>query len=210
MMPKSWSGPGVTCWTASLTRSKSHTSRWIVKPDEYESVRDVLQRRLVEATTTTPDGSTIRVFKDVHKPEALYGCSRDGRAWLPDLLLVPHDGLAVVRKIRSGGPVRWLPRSRIEGTHRENGIFAARGKGIARGRRVNADIVDATPTLLAMLGLRIPEDMEGRAIEQLFDPPLEVERESAPEVATAAADEQYSEEDMQKITERLIDLGYLQ
>jgi predicted AlkP superfamily phosphohydrolase/phosphomutase len=182
----------------------------IVRPDEYESIRDVLQRRFREVTTQSPEGNTIHVFKDVHKPEDLYGCSRNGRPWLPDLLLVPHDGLAVVRKIRSGGPVRWLPRSRIEGTHRANGIFAARGAGIARGRQVDADIIDATPTLLAMLGLRIPDDMEGQVIEPLFDPPLKVGRESAPEVHAAGANEIYSEEEMQKITERLIDLGYLQ
>ena len=186
-------------------------STGIVPPEQYESLRNDLQRRFLEVTDVDPGGRTVRVFKDVHKPEELYGCSRDGREWLPDLLLVPRDGLAVIRRIRTSTPVRWLPARRIEGTHRQEGMFAVAGPGIARGKIVDADIVDSTPTILAMLGLRIPDDMEGRVIEGLFDPPIHYEFEKAAPVSGAGpADEVYSDQELQKVTERLIDLGYLQ
>ncbi len=182
----------------------------IVPPDRYEALRDELRARFLEVTDRDPAGRSIRVFRAVHKPEELYGCSRAQREWLPDLLLVPHDSLAVIRKIRASAPVRWLPWRRIEGTHRDNGIFAARGPGIARGRSIDANIIDSTPTVLALLGLPVPDDMEGRVIERLFDPPIAVETEPAGAVVGAATGESYSDDDMRKVAERLMDLGYLQ
>jgi len=183
----------------------------IVPSERYEALRDDLRRRFLDVTVRDPAGADVRVFKAVHKPEELYGCRREGREWLPDLLLVPRDGLAVVRKIRSSAPVRWLSERKIEGTHREEGVFAARGPGIARGRTLEAGIIDVTPTVLAMLGLPVPDDMEGRVIEGLFDPPLTYEREAALAAGgPAEAGEVYSQEDLQKVTERLMDLGYLQ
>jgi len=182
----------------------------IVPTDRYEALRDELRARFLEVTARDPAGRTIRVFRAAHKPEELYGCSREEREWLPDLLLVPHDGLAVIRKIRASSPVRWLPWRRIEGTHRDNGIFAARGPGVARGRSLEANIIDSTPTVLAMLGLPVPDDMEGGVIEGLFDPPVTIEKEAAGAATGAATGETYSDEDVRKVTERLMDLGYLQ
>ena len=90
-------------------------------------------------------------------------------------------------------------------------MFAACGPGIAAGRRLTADIIDFTPTVLAMLGARIPDDMEGRVIEGMFDPPIRHETEAAEEVSRDVTDgEVYSEEEMQVLTERLSDLGYLE
>ena len=82
---------------------------------------------------------------------------------------------------------------------------------MAAGRDVQADIVDCTPTILALLGLPIPEDMQGRVITELFDHPPMVEAASAQAtVASELDDAVYSEEDLQKVTERLSDLGYLE
>ena len=92
-----------------------------------------------------------------------------------------------------------------------DGVFAAFGPGIAAGRRLTADIIDFTPTILAMLGVRIPDDMEGRVIEELFDAPIHHETEAARRVSRKVTDaEVYSEEEMQVLTERLSDLGYLE
>ena len=72
-------------------------------------------------------------------------------------------------------------------------------------------IIDAAPTILAMLGLRIPDDMEGTAITELFDPPLTCEKEAAASADGQVSDDQvYSEEEQRLLTERLSDLGYLE
>jgi len=190
---------------------KGRQQTGIVEPDEYEPLRDELRERFLSATCVEPGGRTVTIYKAVHKPEELYGCLRTDCQWLPDLLLVPRDGLSVVRKIRGRRPVTWLTPRHMEGTHRQEGIFAACGPGIAAGKRFSADIIDSTPTILAMLGVRIPDDMEGRVIEGMFDPPIHYESEAAQQVTREVSDDQvYSEEEMQVLTERLSDLGYLE
>jgi predicted AlkP superfamily phosphohydrolase/phosphomutase len=192
---------------------KGRQQTGIVQPDDYEALRDELRARLLAESCVTPEGKTIRVFPEVHKPEELYGCRRQDCEWLPDLLLTPAEALAVVRKIRGSAPVRWLPPGRMEGTHRADGILAAAGPGIAAGRTVASDIVNVTPTILAMMGLNVPEDMEGRVIEDIFDPPIESGTEAAGEAAASpstADDAVYSVEDQEVLTQRLRDLGYLE
>jgi hypothetical protein len=158
------------------------------------------------------------LFPGVHKPEEVYGCTRDEQPWLPDLLLIPHDTLAVVRKIRGNHVVRWFPYRRLEGTHRHDGIFIATGPGIAPGRTVRADIIDCAPTLMAMLGLRIPGEMTGHVIAAAFDRTVTVEKQRAGQSAAAHGSvpaaspggDVYSAEELQQVTQRLSDLGYLE
>jgi predicted AlkP superfamily phosphohydrolase/phosphomutase len=198
----------------------------IVKPGEYEALRDELAGRFLsdECQARDPGGSVVRLFAEVYKPEELYGCSREDQPWMPDLLLIPRESLAVVRKIRGRRAVHWLPYRRLEGTHRPDGILVATGPGIARGRGSGAHIVDCAPTILAMLGLPVPDDMEGRVITEIFETPPAVEMEQGRVSGTAwprkrgpchapaapSSDEVYSEEDLQRVTERLSDLGYLE
>jgi predicted AlkP superfamily phosphohydrolase/phosphomutase len=183
----------------------------IVEPSDYETLRDELRDRFLSETARNPSGETFNLFPEVLKPEELYGCSREDQPWMPDLLLAPADGLSVVRKIRGSDPVKWLPWRKIEGTHRLDGVFAVAGSGVASGKRLRANIIDSTPTILAMLGLRVPDDMEGNVLTELFDPPLKFETEAAADVSVNAADEvAYTEEEERVLTERLADLGYLE
>ncbi|MFQ5589712.1 MAG: alkaline phosphatase family protein [Phycisphaerae bacterium] len=189
----------------------------IVEPAEYDTLRDELERQFLgdRCRATDPAGRAIQLFSAVHRPEELYGCTREDQPWLPDLLLIPHESLAVIRKIRGRRPVRWLPPGRIEGTHRSNGILIASGPGIARGVKVDAHIVDCAPTILAMLGLAIPGDMEGHVITGLFDATPAIKSTAArPSAVAQEADanntEVYTAEELQQVTERLMDLGYLE
>ena len=185
----------------------------IVPPTEYESLRDELKERFLgdDCVVRDPSGRRVRLFAEVHKPEELYGCSREGQPWMPDLILTPHESLAVVRNIRGHQPVRWLSDRRIEGTHRPEGILMAAGPGVRRGCKVNADIVDCAPTILTLLGLPVPNDMQGGVIQDLFASPPPVQFMEA--VSSARGDDDqpvYSEQELQKVTDRLSDLGYLE
>ncbi len=111
--------------------------------------------------------------------------------------------------------MQWLPYRRIEGTHRPDGILVATGPHIAKVTNLHTHIVDCAPTLLAMLGLRVPDDMQGRVVTELFDTPVTVETEAATTAAKAAAatsatDEVYSQDDLDAVTDRLQELGYLE
>ena len=98
-------------------------------------MREELRERLLAVTSRNPSGQMVQVFPEVHKAEELYNCSREEQPWLPDLILVPMPGLAVVRKIRGAAAVRWLSRRRIEGTHRLEGMLAVNGPARAAGHR---------------------------------------------------------------------------
>ncbi|MEK7757313.1 MAG: alkaline phosphatase family protein, partial [Planctomycetota bacterium] len=185
----------------------------IVKPADYEALRDELRARLLgdECRVRDPQGRDIRLFSEVHKPEELYGCSRTDQPWLPDLILTPHESLAVVRKIRGRRVVRWLSYDRLEGTHRPDGVLIATGPGIARAANIHANIVDCAPTILAMLGLRVPDDMQGRVIHELFERPPTIEYEEARAACRPVEKEEvYSAHELRQVTERLSDLGYLE
>ena len=185
----------------------------IVDPDNYEVLRDELRDRFLSdaCRVRRPDGEVIQLFSEVHKPEELYGCARADQPWLPDLILTPQESLAVVRKIRGRRPVRWLRYRRLEGTHRPEGVLIATGPSIARGMKVEGHIVDCAPTILASLGLRIPDDMEGRVVTELFERSPIVETEAArPAEARDGDGEIYTAQELQQVTERLADLGYLE
>lgn len=184
-----------------------------VKPEDYESLRDELKAKFLseDCSVINPEGKRIALFTEVHKPEELYNCSREDQPWLPDLILVPYESLAVVRKIRGTHAVRWQSYRRMEGTHRPDGIIIAHGPGITQKKNIHAHIVDCAPTIMAMMGLRIPEDMEGHVITDLFETPPTVEKIAA-EVhrSKTSKEEVYSEQDLEQITARLSDLGYLE
>ena len=182
----------------------------IVDPSDYERLRGEIAQKLRDVKTRNPDGDTISVFAEILIPEELYKCSREDNPNLPDLLLVPQPGLAVVRKIRGSQPVRWCSDGRLEGTHRVEGILAMGGEGICRGKRVDANIVDITPTVLAALGLRVPLDMEGKLITKAFVEKLISESEPPVKKTLEEREEVYSDEERKLLEERLSDLGYLE
>lgn len=182
----------------------------IVDPADYESLRNEIAARLRAAETVDREGNPLRIFPEVYKTEELYGCSREHNPDLPDLLLSPQPGLAVVRKIRGGAPVRWCSESRLEGTHRVEGVLALGGPNVRRGQRVRANIVDITPTALAALGLRVPIDMEGRVVKEAFTTDPIVEHEPPIRKALEEHGEVYSEADRRVLEKRLSELGYLE
>ena len=182
----------------------------IVEPCDYDALRDELAQRLRVATVRHPDGHTTPIFDDVHRTEELYRCSREENPNLPDLLLAPHPGFAVVRKIRGRKAVRWCKLRRLEGTHRVEGILALRGQNVRAGVRVDANIIDITPTALAALGLRVPVDMEGRVIREAFSIEPVVEQEPPVAKVRKTEEEAYTEEDRRILEKRLSDLGYLE
>ena len=182
----------------------------IVEPRDYETLRDELVERFRSATVPDRIGDSVAIFSEIYKTEKLYKCSREDYPDLPDLLLAPAPGLAVVRKIRGHRPVRWFSEGRIEGTHRVEGIVALGGPNIRTNQRIEANIVDIAPTVLAALGLRVPVDMEGTVINEAFVTDPIVEREPPVKKVAEEHAEVYSEEDLKVLEERLSDLGYLE
>jgi predicted AlkP superfamily phosphohydrolase/phosphomutase len=189
---------------------KGRQPEGIVNPADFESLRDEIREKLLSAKYVRGDGKESRIFPEVHTIEELYGCNRKDYPWMPDLLLVPDDGLAVVKKIRGGSPVRWIPISRLEGTHRLEGIFIANGPGVASGKKIRARIADIAPTILAGIGERVPKDMDGQVIREVFSVPVTVRYEPPQERKLEEAETPVlTDAQLEEVTTRLGDLGYL-
>jgi predicted AlkP superfamily phosphohydrolase/phosphomutase/tetratricopeptide (TPR) repeat protein len=60
--------------------------------------------------------------------------------------------------------------------HRLHGVFVAHGPGIKSDTLMHsASLLDVAPTLLALLGLPVPEDFEGQVLRQIFSHKIEIE-----------------------------------
>jgi len=136
-----------------------------VPRERYESFR----RELMEELLQFKDESTGRPVVDrIWVREAAFAGTRSAAA--PDLTLSLRDG-GLVSILPSGVLVK--PRVETTGAHRPNGVFVASGKGMRRGVSLDpTSILDVAPLLLYTLGLPIPEDLEGRVPEELFEQPF--------------------------------------
>jgi predicted AlkP superfamily phosphohydrolase/phosphomutase len=99
------------------------------------------------------------------------------------------------------------------GTHAINGILVAAGPGIRRGFKLNnSRIVDAAPTILYLLGLPIPEDMDGQVLTQMIDDdvlkqnPIKFQTVST---ETNQQDYKLDEADEEDLKKTLKGMGYL-
>ncbi len=149
---------------------------------------------------------------EIYRPRDLYsGPYTDCAA---DLSFTPRDWSNQGYGVHDFASNRWLEASPDRsGTHRMNGIFFLRGPGIRPNYHVEgASLWDVAPTILALMGVPIPKDMDGHvlsaALEEELASQLAVTYSDVAEVAMTAAVPEMSPEDEQIIRDRLNALGY--
>ena len=99
--------------------------------------------------------------------------------------------------------------------HRDLGIFVISGPGIKKDEVVHgAGLCDITPTVLALYGLPVGEDMDGRVLDDVFEEVPEIE--SIPSWEDIAGDDgrhptdiELDPGDSKQALEQLIALGYI-
>lgn len=134
--------------------------------DEYEALRT---RILAEARSVRDPRTGEPVVVEAYRREELYHGDRLETA--PDLILVTRDcykgGVGVETLVEQ------VPRevlSKLSGVHRMDGIILAQGPHLRHNTTIEgARIVDVAPTILHLLGLAIPEDMDGKPLTEIFD-----------------------------------------
>ena len=175
---------------------------------------------IVEKLYTLKDPLTGRqLIEKVWRKEEIYHGDELDRA--PDLTIGCWDGISFVGagtrrgtdtvSIVSGEPGagEWT------GAHAMQGIVGLLGKAFRPTVLQGADIVDVVPTVLHLLGLEIPEDIDGRVLDEAFTDEFRQVR-GAPRRgstrgggATAAREaETYTDDESEKVAERLRGLGY--
>lgn len=191
-----------------------------VPPQEYETVRD----RVIAAMRELRDPETHKpIFDFVYRREEIY--RGDALSDAPDVVGLidgPYhiaavdwraqgadDERAVVEKVGK----QLLFVSDTSGQHRMDGILALNGAGI-RPPASNPPtaqppaLIDLAPTILQLLGEPIPDDMDGRVLDEFLASAQTAEYAPAAPFQNTL-DGEYSPEDEKTVEERLAGLGYL-
>jgi predicted AlkP superfamily phosphohydrolase/phosphomutase len=190
----------------------------IVKPGaEYEDLRDELIDRLC-AVRDLHTG--LPVVNGVYRREEVYYGPEVQRS--PDLIIDWNYEVIVSgyrstlpdgREVVIDRPADVVERRNISGDHRPEGILILAGPGVRCGQTISgAQIGDVAPTLLYLLGLPVPEMMDGRARLDALDPALVAARPlrmQAQEAAPVVGERTLSDEEEDQVLRRLRDLGYV-
>ena len=187
--------------------------------EEYEKVREKVME---EVKQMKDPESREPIFPEVFKKEELYfgPCTENA----PDIIITEGKreyAYVLQRSKRGDDKTCWMaPLTDNEkdklpnAIHRLEGILIAKGKHLQEQGRISepASIMDLAPTILYMMGLPVPEDMDGRVLLDLFRDDYaaghQVELVSSQE-GEYGEEREYSPEEEETISERLRDLGYL-
>jgi predicted AlkP superfamily phosphohydrolase/phosphomutase len=177
----------------------------IVAPgDDYERTRDQVIADL--RALRLPDGTPL--IEHIWKKEEIYHGAHVAQA--PDILFLPRNLETIAFGDFEFGSNKVIEKSfGVSSSHRMNGIFVASGAGIKNaGEFAHASLIDLAPTILHLLGLPVPTDMDGRVLTEALEDARAVEYGGTSEGSTVTRDG-YSEEEEQEVIERLADLGYI-
>ena len=132
----------------------------IIPPDEYESMRDDLIRRLMQITD---DRGRIMDTKAL-RPQELFNGPHVDEA--PDLL-VYFDDLYWRAGQHLGNDSLYSFDTEIgpdDAVHDYDGIFVLSLPGEQRGQKVRLQLMDVAPTVLKLLNVEIPASFEGTSV----------------------------------------------
>ena len=188
----------------------------------YEKIRkDIMERlrRLRCPDTGKPIAGKIFVKEELyHGPEAYKA---------PDIVFQWNEFLYVHRPSGSRPRTDFLETldekalvasentARPSGIHRDHGIFIAFGGPFKTGRYLEGPrIYDIAPTILYLLGIPIPDDMDGKVLKNAIEEDYLQTKTIESAVSMAEAREggmtvTYTENESKDIEERLRGLGYI-
>jgi predicted AlkP superfamily phosphohydrolase/phosphomutase len=183
----------------------------IVEPGaHYEDLRTRIISELLELVD--PETGQLAV-NGAYRREEVHSGPYVSR--MPDILLDFDDRPYLVSESTSAKDVfEPIVAADIQGRHHGLGAFLAVGPHIISRRVTEANIVDVAPTILYAMGLPVPDDMDGRVLEEIFTPQYRQTHDMRFESARGTGIRQsetptYSQDEEEAMLQRLRDLGYL-
>jgi predicted AlkP superfamily phosphohydrolase/phosphomutase len=182
-----------------------------VSPEDYEAVRDEIISKLqalVDPTTGRPVNGQIMTREEVY-----HGRHADE---MPDLVYLALEQGYIIEQPMALPFVSnrvIIDDPKISGTHRMHGVLLAKGPWCRPGASLEgATLFDLAPTILHLAGCRVPDDMDGRVLTELFDETFLKEHpvvyhDAGPEASRHETG--LSSEDQEVILSRLRGLGYI-
>lgn len=143
----------------------------VVEPgEEYDRLRE----EIAAALLALRDTAGRPLVRHVRWGEELYPGPYAGQG--PDLMVFFEPGgpdtagVDAPAERAPDGLVGLRATKGYTGDHHPDGVFIAHGDGIAAGKTISAKIVDVCPTILHLLGVPIPTDVDGRVLFEMLAP----------------------------------------
>jgi predicted AlkP superfamily phosphohydrolase/phosphomutase len=204
-------------WSKTMAYSMGHVGQiyinlqgrephGIVTADRYADARqkviDVL-KSLIDPATGQP-----LVDRIIPREEAAHGPYADQGADL-HLILDGYKTIAFPLFATEGRVL--TPQIRGDsGCHRLHGIFIGSGPAFSTGTVADPKITDLAPTILHILNVPVPEDMDGRVLSEALAPELRGRTAQVGAAATTStAQVDFTEAEQAEVEDRLRALGYL-
>jgi predicted AlkP superfamily phosphohydrolase/phosphomutase len=178
----------------------------------YNQLCDEITQRLM-ALTDPQDGKLV--VDQVFRREQIF--SGPYIDFAPDLTLVMRG---ISYNTRQGyefsakaGKIFSDPVTFESGSHRPQGILFASGPPVRQGGlKEGAQLVDLAPTILALMGIPVPEGMDGRILEDWVNVAPITSNKLSPvnPVVNRPPEAEFTDAEEQEMLRRLKDLGYLE
>jgi predicted AlkP superfamily phosphohydrolase/phosphomutase len=162
------------------------------------------EKSIISGLSGLKDDSGKEICKVYTRDQVYKGDKLDAA---PQLLIVPRDDINIKTDPFS--------RSVISGTgnfpkanHGSNGIFLATGPDIKKPGSLDVCLEDVTPTSLVLMGIRPPDSMDGRTLQEIMVEPHPIQSLQAADVAGDDRTYAFSEKEEKLVMDNLKRLGY--
>jgi len=195
-------------WGRIFINMKGRSPQGIVEPgQESESlISDIIQRLHALKDPRTGEKLCARVYR---RDEVYAG---PYLADAPDLLYQLQPFCSIFPGYEFGSNKLKSGVSGWSADHTLNGILMMKGKNVKPGGAVaNARAIDIVPTVLALMGVAVPTDLDGSVLTDGLSPDfLQTCSVTRADYGTQTADERdYSAEEIEELKRNLKNIGYL-
>ncbi len=130
---------------------------------------------------------------------------------MPFIFLDPAEGYSFIKDSAENDIFKDIDYDReLSGGHHIEGIITVWGKNMKNFDNIRCNITDIAPTVLALLGIDVPNYMDGRILEEVFHEKPDVKIKSGEEYSEGDDKiHSLSSEDEEMVIKRLEDLGYM-
>lgn len=184
---------------------KGREPEGIVEARDYEATR----QKVIDVLNTLrdPDSGKLLVERIVPREQAASGPYLD-RA--PDLHLILDGYRAIAFPLFATESKIVTQQIRGDsGCHRLHGILIANGTVFVQGEIDNARIIDLAPTILHALNVAVPDDMDGRVLNNALATELSMRPIETTRIDYTSQQTDLTPEEQAEVEERLRALGYL-
>jgi hypothetical protein len=180
--------------------------------DNREATIQELTQRLKQLRL--PDDGEPVVL-DVLRREDIYSGDHVDQA--PDLYVKARPGVFVNNRLKPDSDVFSPKEGAWAAHHAPEGIFLVSGPSVCTGRQLDGlSIVDIAPTIMHLMDLEIPSDMDGRVILEAFESDSGVAKRKprylvmGDSLTDTAEEPALAQQDDDLVMERLRGLGYIE